>query len=123
MPLTFVATITRCRYGKRKLRANYVSLSSGMRERLLSPLAVVHDGLRWHIRCFDHEAGEYKDYNLARFHTADEEDQSDIRLEDDAAWNNEVRVELVPHPKATYPEAIRTDSDIDDCAKNVSLSS
>src|SRR3546814_5932192 len=44
MPLTLVATITRCMYGKRKLRANYVSLSSGMRERLLSPLAVVHDG-------------------------------------------------------------------------------
>src|SRR3546814_8279125 len=69
-------------YGKRKLRANYVSLSSGMRERLLSPLAVVHDGLRWHIRCFDHEAGEYKDYNLARFHTADEEAQSDLRSEE-----------------------------------------
>src|SRR3546814_12111663 len=55
MPLTLVATITRCMYGKRKLRANYVSLSSGMRERLLSPLAVVHDGLRWHIRCRSEE--------------------------------------------------------------------
>src|SRR3546814_8833343 len=28
MPLTLVATITRCMYGKRKLRANYVSLRS-----------------------------------------------------------------------------------------------
>src|SRR3546814_16294294 len=101
MPLTLVATITRCMYGKRKLRANYVSLSSGMRERLLSPLAVVHDGLRWHIRCFDHEAGEYKDYNLARFHTADEEAQSDIRIDEDAAWNHEVRVELVTNPKSS----------------------
>src|SRR3546814_15022349 len=73
--------------------------------------------------CFIQEADEYKDYNLAQFHTADEEAQSDIRHEDDAAWNNEVRVELGPHPKATYPEAIRTDYDIADGAKHVTLSS
>ena len=67
IPVSLVAVITRCIYQHRKITANYVSISSGDKKRELSPLAVVYDGLRWHIRCFDHKKEEFRDYNLARF--------------------------------------------------------
>jgi len=121
MPLHLVAAITRCMYQKRKLHAEYGSMSSGSRMRELTPLALVNDGLRWHIRCFNHESGEYRDYNLARFKTVEEGELSEARLEKDPAWNSEVELRLVPHPNAEHPETIRLDYDISGDAKYVTL--
>jgi hypothetical protein len=121
MPLSLVASITRCMYQNRMMVAEYASLSSGYKERLLSPLALVNDGLRWHIRCFDHEHREYRDYNLARFNKVEEGNPSDVSLEGDVEWNSEVVLQLVPHPKATHPETICVDYDITEDVKCVSL--
>lgn len=121
MPLSLVASITRCMYQHRQMAAVYASNSSGSRERLLSPLALVNDGLRWHIRCFSHEHKEYRDYNLTRFNVVRQVDRSEVNLDDDKEWNTEVRLRLVPHPKAKYPETIRVDYDIQDDAKYVTL--
>lgn len=121
MPLSLVATITRCMYQHRKMSAEYASLSSGNRSRILSPMALVNDGLRWHIRCYDHEHQEFRDYNLARFSAAIEGDLSDVRLDKDSEWNNEVTLRLVAHPKAEHPETIRMDYDIVEDAKYVTL--
>ncbi|QID19387.1 WYL domain-containing protein [Nitrogeniibacter mangrovi] len=121
MPLPLVATITRCMYQRRKMIAQYWSLSSGSKERMLSPLALVNDGLRWHIRCFDHERGEFRDYNLTRFQTVEPGDLSNVSLDGDEEWNTEVRLRLIPHPKADHPATIRLDYDIADDAKYVTL--
>lgn len=121
MPLPLVASITRCMYQRRQMAAEYASLSSGSRERLLSPLALVNDGLRWHIRCFDHEHKEFRDYNLTRFNIVRQVDRSEVSLDDDKEWNTEVRLRLVPHPEAKHPETIRMDYDIQDDAKYVTL--
>lgn len=121
VPLTVVAAITRCMYQGRKMVVQYGSLSSGSRERLLSPLALVNDGLRWHIRCFAHEVEEFRDYNLARFVSVRESDQSEVRLSNDPEWNTEVRLRLVPHPRAEHPDTVRLDYDFADDAKHVTL--
>jgi hypothetical protein len=121
MPLPLVASITRCMYQRRQMEAEYVSLSSGNRQRLLSPLALVHDGLRWHIRCFDHEHEQFRDYNLARFNAVRQSDPSEASLDEDKEWNTEVHLKLVPHPKAEHCETIRLDYDIQGDAKYVAL--
>lgn len=121
MPVELVAAITRCMYRGRTMIARYSSISSGERERMLSPLALVNDGLRWHLRCFDHEKSLFQDYNLARFTAVKEGDRSNVALENDLQWKQEVILKLVPHPKADHPETIRLDYDIPGPEKCVTL--
>lgn len=123
IPLSVVATITRCVYQGRKLIADYASLSSGVKKRTLAPLALVNDGLRWHVRCFDygHQDNPFRDYNLARFGGVIEGEPGDVSLDDDKEWMNEVCLKLVPHPKAEHPETIRMDYDILEGGKLVNL--
>jgi WYL domain len=121
MPLLLVAAITRCMYLGRTMKATYSSLSSGYKERLLSPMALVNDGLRWHIRCFDHEHSQFRDYNLTRFNLVKEGDVSEVKLIDDKEWNTEVSLKLVPHPRADHPETVRLDYDMTEDAKYVAL--
>lgn len=120
-PLSVAATITRCIFQNRKLAADYTSLSSGAKKRLLSPLAIVNDGLRWHIRCFDYEHHAFRDYNLARFSNTEEGEPTDMHIEDDPSWTKEICVELVPHPKAEHPETIRMDFGFEEATKEVLL--
>lgn len=121
MPLPLVTTITRCIYQGRKMAVEYGSMTSGHRARELSPLAMVHDGLRWHVRCFDHANQDFRDFNLARFSTAHPGDHSEARLDRDTHWTTEVRLKLIPHPNAEHPETIRLDYDITEEAKYVVL--
>jgi len=119
--LQIVATITRCIYQHRNMTAEYISLSSGSKVRLLSPMSIVHDGLRWHIRCYDHSHEQYRDYNLSRFQKVEAKDISDVILDNDEEWSNEVILILIPHPKIEHPETIRMDYDIKDGDKHVKL--
>lgn len=121
LSLPLVATITRCIHRNLTMSAMYWSHSSGNKERQLSPLALVSDGLRWHVRCFDHSGDKIKDYNLTRFESAAEGPASDKNLKDDAEWNTEVEIKLVPHPKSEYPETAVFDYGMQDGAKLVTL--
>lgn len=121
--LLTTAAITRCMYQGRKLTASYASLSSGSKMRELSPVALVNDGLRWHIRCFDHEHSEFRDYNLARFGEVVEGEPAPVRIEDDPQWITEVQLKLIPHPKSHHPATTRMDYGIEGEAKYVTLRS
>ena len=101
--------------------AEYLSLSSGVSTRRLSPVALVNDGLRWHTRCFDHSHGEFRDFSLTRFSVVRTLEKSPISIDQDADWHTSVTVKLVPHPRATHPEAIHVDFDLVDDAKHVKL--
>jgi hypothetical protein len=108
-------------YRQKTILANYFSLEKGNAERKLSPVTLVHDGLRWHIRCFDHKNQKYKDYNLSRFLGVTECEASEQILEVDKEWSTEVTVSLIPHPKAEHPETIRFDYGIEAESKDVKL--
>jgi hypothetical protein len=110
---------TRAIYQHKQVSANYGSLESGEAERILSPVTLAHDGLRWHIRCRDHAKEKFKDYNLARFIAVKECGPSEVTLEQDEEWAKEVTITLAPHPKAAHPETIRLDYDIAGESKNV----
>lgn len=121
LPLALFSTITRCIYQHRQMTVEYASLSRGSQIRALSPVALVNDGLRWHVRCYADEHEEFRDYNLARFSDVKEGDLSDVRLGNDPEWNNQVHLKLIPHPRAKHPETIRMDYDIVEDAKYVTL--
>lgn len=120
--LDIVSTITRCIYQNSVMKAKYFSLSSGDKKRTLSPLAIVNDGLRWHIRCFDNDKNRYADFNLGRFTEVQSFEPSAANLLNDIEWNNEVTIELIAHPKSEHPETICMDFDLTDGVKQVSLS-
>ncbi|MCY1352115.1 WYL domain protein [compost metagenome] len=121
IPLSLVSAITRCIYQGRRMTVEYGSMSSGHRQRELSPLAMVHDGLRWHVRCFDHAKGDFRDFNLARFTSVQPGDHSETKLDNDIQWTTEVCLKLIPHPAAEHPDTIRLDYDITSDAKQVKL--
>lgn len=103
------------------VEADYLSLSSGIKRRKLSPVALVHDGLRWHTRCYDHEKSDFRDFSFTRFSRVQIEGRSSVAIHDDVDWMTEMELELVPHPKATHPETIRVDFGIEDGPKRVKL--
>ncbi|MEN8503604.1 MULTISPECIES: hypothetical protein [Paraburkholderia] len=84
-------------------------------------MAIVHDGLRWHIRCFDHEKNGFGDFALTRFKRAETGGESTVALSADPDWENEVTLRLTPHPKAVHPEAISADYDMENGVKIVNL--
>jgi hypothetical protein len=122
MDVKLVAALTRAMYCGRMVKAVYFSLEhGGDKERLLSPLAFVHDGSRWHLRCYSHEHGEYRDYNLARFMSVEDVEASNKSLDGDDRWTTHFTLELIPHPKSKRPETIRLDYDIEGDALFVTL--
>lgn len=122
VPADLVAALTRAMYQHKQISATYASLESGATARTLSPVALVHDGLRWHIRCFNHAKERFTDFNLARFHAVAEGGPSEKLIDQDPEWAKEVTVILGPHPKAEHPETIRFDYDMEGDKKIVAMS-
>lgn len=112
VPAALVARLTRALHTGRQVVAVYMSLEKGAKERELTPTALIHDGLRWHVRCFDHDSKRFKDYNLTRFQEVSELDRSPVDVTADQEWQTEVDVLLAPHPRARHPETVRWDFDI-----------
>lgn len=121
VPIDIASSITRCMHQRRCMFAVYRSLGGGERERLLSPLALIHDGLRWHIRCYDHETESYKDHNLSRFVSIRISGVSQVGQDGDTRWNHRVELNLMAHPKSEHPETIRLDYGIDGEFKMVKI--
>jgi hypothetical protein len=122
VPTDLVAALTRAMYQRKQISATYTSLDSGATERILSPVALVHDGLRWHIRCFNHAKDRFTDFNLARFLTVAEGGPSEKLIDQDPEWTKEVVVILGPHPRAEHPETIRFDYVMEGDTKTVTMS-
>lgn len=110
--LEVLATITRALVGKKAVRVNYLSLSSGSKRRELVPIALADNGLRWHIRAFDRERDRFGDFVLTRITKAQEIDGEVAESEQigaDAQWARIVDLEIVPHPGITWPKAVEAD--------------
>jgi hypothetical protein len=72
--LGVLATLTRAMNGKRVVRVNYLSLSSGHKRRDIVPVALADNGLRWHVRAYDREKERFGDFVLTRIAKAQEID-------------------------------------------------
>ncbi|EPS8829870.1 WYL domain-containing protein [Vibrio parahaemolyticus] len=111
--LSIVAKVTEAIHKGKALNITYVSLSSGETSREIVPHTLVDNGLRWHVRGFDRNHGEFRDFVLTRIKAAvvlEESTLSEAELEtQDRQWNRFVELELVPHPCIEHSEAIELD--------------
>lgn len=95
-----LAQITRAIHGRRKLRAHYRSLNDpeGRETRTLEPHSLVNTGLRWHVRAYNEEKCDFRDFVLSRVNAAeclDTPAESGVQYDDD--WVERVDLQLAPH--------------------------
>jgi WYL domain len=89
-----------------KLQVSYHSLSnrsvekSNIPQRILEPHSLVNTGLRWHVRAYNEDSYDFRDFVLSRFVDAqmlDESAESSAQYDED--WSEPVNLQLAPHPK------------------------
>lgn len=115
MAADVVAAISRAISTRSEVIASYVSLSTGGAQRRLVPLALVTDGFQWRVRCKDREK-DFRDYMLVRFQSVRcgiWGSGADVALSDDAQWKAVVEMQLRPHPKNRYQDAVRRSFNFD----------
>ena len=96
-----LAQILRAIKQGRKLQVSYHSLSDreAEEERILEPHALANTGLRWHLRAYNEESYDFRDFVLSRFTAAKmlpEAAESSAQYDDD--WSELVTLQLSPHP-------------------------
>jgi len=81
------------------IEVKYQSLSQPEpRWRWIAPHAIGFDGFRWHTRAFCLTDQSFKDFLLSRIIETRGTKPSEIRSETDHDWNDEVVLEIGPHP-------------------------
>lgn len=89
----------------RKAAALDVSYQSMSRpqptRRLMEPHALAYDGFRWHVRAFDRESGEFRDFVLGRMTKPKPGPAAQSRPADDGDWQAFVALQIAPHPRLT----------------------
>lgn len=88
------------------LRVRYQSMNEerpGPTWRWISPHALAHDSLRWHVRAYCDQTKIFKDFVLSRCLETGEERESEATALQDRYWNERFSVVLVPNP-ALSPE-------------------
>lgn len=87
---------------KQTVHVEYQSITRDEpRGRDISPHALVHDGLRWHVRAFCHLRQRFDDIVIGRVLQARPGGPSTVREADDLDWHRTVELVLVPHPDLT----------------------
>jgi len=110
--LAVLGAITRAMCAKRALKISYQSLSSGAKRRVIVPVALADNGLRWHVRAFDRERKRFSDFVLTRLSMPEEILEAAPESEQlgaDEQWARIVDFELIPHPGVKWPKAIEAD--------------
>ncbi len=96
-----VAEVMRAIKQRTALKMVYRSLSDrgSPAERLVEPHALIHTGLRWHVRAYNADTYDFRDFVLSRVEQATQLPQaaeSNPQYDDD--WTELVTLQLVPHP-------------------------
>ena len=116
--ISVLAPITRAIHRGKAVRLQYHSISSGMSQRELVPLALVDTGVRWHVRAFDRKSDEFRDFVFTRMSEPVVVESSPVLREEtaeyDAQWSRVIELELVPHPGHKRPEVARMDYEMCD---------
>jgi hypothetical protein len=95
---------------RRQLRVRYHSVNSGRDEwRELVPAGLGWDGMRWHVRAWSVERGEWRDFALGRMLDAGMPGGLAGELPEDLAWTTfeTIRLRLNPGLDAPQRQALR----------------
>jgi hypothetical protein len=84
--------------------------------RRITPHALGYDGLRWHVRAFSHDEGNYQDFLLSRAQEVRAPGEPGGAAENDQLWQQRFNLEIAPHPKLekNQKEAVARDYGMDD---------
>ena len=98
---TVLAQVTRAIHNHKKLKVSYHSLSNSAfdKERIIEPHALVNTGFRWHVRAYNEDTFDFRDFVLSRFEDAtclDQMAESSAQYDDD--WVEIITLQLAPHP-------------------------
>ncbi len=97
-----LAQISRAIHNNKKLQVSYRSLSKrdSKQKRMIEPHSLVNTGFRWHVRAYNEDTFDFRDFVLSRFVSAECQDtdaESSAQYDDD--WTEIISVQLTPHPK------------------------
>jgi len=82
------------------MEVKYQSLSRPEpRWRWIAPHAIGFDGFRWHTRAFCLTDRSFKDFLLSRIIETRSTKPNEVDPEDDVDWNEQVTLEIGPHPE------------------------
>jgi len=100
-----------------QLKVKYHSLSQSdeqQQDRIIEPHALVNNGLRWHVRAYDHQHYDFRDFVLSRF-TATEKlnTQAESSQDYDDEWMEYVVLKLQAHPKLSSKQRLALSYDYD----------
>ena len=104
------AVINRAITRKLVLSIKYSGLRKKEAHYNIQPLALVHNGFRWHVRAYVVGENRYRDFVLSRFNqyqNAEIEYDSKGSLENDDKWNSTIELVFKPHPQLT-PEQFKS---------------
>lgn len=90
----------------KRLEVDYVSLSNPSNQgRIIQPHNFVKTGLRWHLRAYDEQSGEFRDFVLSRFSgQPDLLDQATHSQAQDQAWNTEISLVFTPDQRLSQAQ-------------------
>ncbi len=97
-----VAQVCRAATQKKKLNIRYQSMSERNEEetsRIIEPHSLINTGLRWHIRAYNENTFDFRDFVLSRIDHANclnEEAESSADYDED--WTETSTLQLAPHP-------------------------
>lgn len=111
--LDVLACVTRAIHQECTLAIEYHSISNGRAERQIVPLALIDNGLRWHVRAFDRKSQEFRDFVITRIRQPrvlkEDKPEAHETSDQDIQWTRIVELELVPHPDQPRPEIAEMD--------------
>ena len=102
-PKSVLAPTIQAMKNSSQLKVKYHSLSQNNEQqhsRIIEPHALVNNGLRWHVRAYDHEHYDFRDFVLSRFTETEKlntEAQSNQSYDDE--WMECIALELQAHPR------------------------
>lgn len=113
-----LAPITRAIHQGKAVSLTYHSVSSGKTRRELVPLALVDNGVRWHVRGFDRLRKHFTDFVPTRMEDVEVLETSPVsreeRADQDVQWSRIIELKLVPHPNHPRPEIVLMDYPMQD---------
>lgn len=116
-----VAPVTRAIAQRRVIGCEYTSMSSGSKKRILSPHSIIHDGIRWHFRAYEHEKGRHQDYNFNRVSGTNLCGDEYVDASEDTAWNTKVNLQFIVHPNNPEPRSIEQEYEMVNGVMNLEL--
>ncbi|VAW75273.1 FIG00640418: hypothetical protein [hydrothermal vent metagenome] len=98
-----VAQVCRAAIQKKKLNIRYKSMSDRNDEetsRIIEPHSLINTGLRWHIRAYNEDTFDFRDFVLSRIdHAECLTDDAESSEDYDEDWTETSTLRLAPHPK------------------------